>query len=137
MKQRQIKFRAWNKIVERMDYEPEVGCAGGEDFAINDAFHDEEQIFMQFTGLLDKNGKEIYEGDILRITDRFQDWDDICEVICPISNFACKRIKFDNVKKSPFTPEEQGYQIGKCLMGFRRQEDREIIRNVYENPELI
>ena len=62
---REIKFRGWQN--GEMNYDPYIygGCSGQEDFDINDCFKIDFPI-MQFTGLHDKNGKDIYEGDILR-----------------------------------------------------------------------
>ncbi len=61
-----IKFRYWNTISNIMVNNPEMPYKKG--WTIEQLFSERGWIWMQFTGLLDKNGKEIYEGDILHIT---------------------------------------------------------------------
>ena len=60
---REIKFRAWDKEnkkmaqVSRIDFGP-----GGIKYLVDDS------VLLEYTGLHDKNGREIYENDILKVT---------------------------------------------------------------------
>ena len=68
---RQIKFRAWDKDSKRMHYAEDLIGPGGWviqfhgvplEIGIHSVFERENVKLMQYTGLEDKNGKEIYEG---------------------------------------------------------------------------
>ncbi|EHL2627061.1 hypothetical protein KDG82_001147 [Listeria monocytogenes] len=119
---RVIEFRAWDKEVKEMDYNPSV-IEIWQNKPINEQFRlesEEKLVWMQYTGLKDKNGKKIFEGDIVncKFFDRMVG--DIAGVInfidCvwAVSDFKNKRL----------------YQLIDV-------DNIEIIGNIHENLELL
>ena len=149
---REIKFRAWDG--EKMWYIPELAeiefnidgslevCVWCKDDELHHSYGRPTKIgcthencnlkeflgtiyVMQFTGLKDKNEKEIYEGDI--VTDHKQN-----------KGGDNRTISWDtkNAGWFPFSQCSDPY-IGLECGNELRVEDCEIIGNIYENPELL
>lgn len=120
------KFRAWHKTWEEMGKVKRIrfdddGNANnvlfkGKEFGVNAKINEFE--LMQSTGLKDKNGKEIFEGDILGTKDGLLNG--VVEYRADLGMFVNSLIRYNNFERL-------------CNIA----SDREIIGNIYENPELL
>ena len=125
------KFRAWVKLgkiimpVGEIDFDYEFAYLEEKNGYRCERDFDEIEL-MQFTGLKDKNGKEIYEGDIVK----FSDCDDDVYVTPVVwnKNYACFGVSFSGKYPISFDYLEEFYTELK---------DIEVVGNIYENPELL
>jgi len=125
---REIKFRIWCKQTEEMHTVERMGFDDGELWYVEDEdrhtqppyFMDRnDSVLMQYTGLKDKNGREIYEGDILRLKAK-KGYEYLGDV---------------GVIRMSYSAYVIGTSTGEYL--FIYFDEVEIIGNIYENPELL
>jgi len=131
---REIKFRAWAGW-----YNDDMKIVFSDDYYNLEGFFSEQQKFealMQYTGLKDKNGKEIYEGDIIT---HIADEEVIGKVIFEEAGF---KIAWYGVSGSM---QEYGFDEDAGGFGFIESEslsdfvlsDLIVKGNIYENQEMI
>lgn len=120
------KFRAWDKTHKKLGL-IDADMQGGyfQSVKIFDEDGDDWQesenfIIMQSTGLKDKNGTEIFEGDALKNNDY------------PNQTFICKH----SMLQASFQAESLN---GLLTLSFWKDEERDwqVLGNIYENPELL
>jgi uncharacterized phage protein (TIGR01671 family) len=131
---REIKFRAWDNYKKLMRYDFLVASKDGEPFSNNLLAYPEWEL-MQYTGLKDKNGKEIYEGDI--VVKEYPNHKFICVVYYFFGEF--RAITHYDPECLP-TKEWTGNM---WYVGFGRSypdcsvADVEVIGNIYEHSYLL
>lgn len=92
----------------------------------------------EFTGLKDKNGKEIYEGDVLELHAEFERmnnvWDDDDKTTTV--HFGSFSVIFNNDLAAFDLKKIDGNVSGWCL-GKENESELEVIGNIYEHPHLL
>jgi len=127
-KNERFKFRAWNKEKRVMSTVHKMFLAYAIEDDLLEVFESNRYEVMQSTGLRDKNGKLIFEGDILKNTYRSKTaeyeiieyvyWNDKITAFCTIG-----------------TQKKNG--LGELTSPSYSSNYHEIIGNIYENPVLL
>jgi uncharacterized phage protein (TIGR01671 family) len=127
---RELKFRAWDKRQGKWCGYEDTGpvidlyhSITNNCFMVDNDIYDfpPELVLCQYTGLKDKNGVEIYEGDIIKY----------------VTQYYGKRQERQKVVE--WIDDMQDDSFGEPLsMGYRfHGSEIEVIGNIYENPELL
>lgn len=109
---REFKFRVWDKGSKQMDLLPDWECLDGQIWLA--LVHYE---IMQYTGLKDKNGKDIYEGDVLNDPGGFPS---PCNAVVVFEYGQFKAVRGNYI----INPSEHWNWLS-------------VDGNIYENPELL
>jgi uncharacterized phage protein (TIGR01671 family) len=125
---REIKFRDWNPETKEMQYFD----LDRYDREVHDAYGN----IMQFTGLLDKNGKKIFEGDIVEYIERLPVFP---EKRIAVVQFIGGNVDYaNNFLISPFVNIGSFNYETNCITGvMNNPAESVIIGNIYQNPELL
>lgn len=124
---REIKFRVWDGY--KMHYPPvvEIGVCGvngltSASFQSENGGYTTSAYVMQFTGLHDKNGKEIYEGDVVRHPDG--------SVFCVVWSSSDCAFR-------AWYPTDPKYIMSSIMLQIGKKGLAIVIGNIHDNPELM
>lgn len=123
MRNRVIKFRIWDERSQEMRYGYPVIRKGKLESFVEDRTGSQFGIdwwpftLMQYTGIKDKNGKEIWEGDIVKATYHWSQF----QILTQVVKYS------ENGYFHPFGIDDDAFEPKYVV----------VIGNIYENPELL
>ena len=121
---REIKFRAWDKTLNKIH----CWSAIEDHFTFEELLDDNFFEAMQYTGLKDKNGTEIYDGDYIRYSMRTINGS-IYTHVCRVFQHESGTWRIEGYHEDNHSYETKGTVYAAHLIC-------EVIGNIYENPEL-
>ena len=139
---REIKFRAFDKKENEMFYSSMYQDKTSMAYGLSNFLRecgDIEDTLMQYTGLKDKNGVEIYEGDVVKwghLPNRSECW----HRVATVEMFPSLQFNILHYIDSKTLEKKKG---DNHIFGFSNfiykdtHNSLEIIGNIYENPELL
>jgi uncharacterized phage protein (TIGR01671 family) len=125
---REIKFRVWSKdrkmfVMDGMSVE-DIQEDATHSVHLPMLIKQEECVWQQYTGLKDRNGQEIYEGDLINFS-----W-----------QAGYKEFYDDKNQEVFYSNECASFVFGKggiCMLDRVVYDTLEVVGNVFENPELL
>lgn len=142
---REIKFRGWCEKYKQWIYGyPEIAINplgksrlfihSFSDWNLNSTTDCDIDSLGEYTGLKDKNGKEIYEGDIVKATNKYNS----TPTKRPTYEVIFENGAFCGISLKRHSVQGRGLRTLKlCFDDTQEMETAEIIGNIYENPELL
>jgi len=128
-KQREIKYKVWDKnnkkfIPQSITKDLEItirfdGVFVSDNVRIDGTKNGEDLILLQYTGLTDKHGKEIYEGDIVSYMDK------------------TLIVEWSECRWAFVYPNNEDVLDGFYVYTYKLNKKMEVIGNIYENKNLL
>lgn len=133
---RRMRFKAWHTEEKMMYYDPLINGLTGEvciydQGKITGVYDIDTVIPLQWTGLEDKNGREIYEGDIVKERDLLA----VCSWISEVAAFSF--VPAEIFPQSDWITLFEEHSTDAFFRNDTPSSFVEVIGNIYENPELL